>query len=109
MYTKTAGFHSTMCCRNGLIIGWINEDGSAILYAAHAREIRGESNANYMTRSQGYRYWEKHFPNLPEWELPDLIREAVNIDPEEEEDICAVLTRYGEVDRCRRHEYIYTC
>ena len=32
-----------------------------------------------MTRSQGYRYWEKHFPNRICYSLPRLIEAAVDL------------------------------
>ena len=32
-----------------------------------------------MTRSQGYRYWEKHFPNRVCYDLPALIEAAVDL------------------------------
>jgi hypothetical protein len=32
-----------------------------------------------MTRSQGYRYWEKHFPNRICYSLPALIEAAVDL------------------------------
>jgi len=32
-----------------------------------------------MTRSQGYRYWEKHFPNRICYDLPELVAAAVDL------------------------------
>ena len=32
-----------------------------------------------MTRSQGYRYWEKHFPNRVCYDLPELVAAAVDL------------------------------
>lgn len=84
------------------ILGWKLDDGRIIFANSHRRELRGESNGIAMTRSQGYRYWDRHFPNRPEWHLPSLVRAAVNIEAEDEEMQVAFQYPNGDIDICTR-------
>ena len=84
MYSKKhcSLFHNhTVFYKNGIVFAWHYEDGSWNLASS-------TSNPVSMTRSQGFRYWEKHFPSRPCWLLPALIEAAVAIPPEIESDVC---------------------
>lgn len=59
--------------KNGRIIARSDEEG-----------LRFESGLPFktpivMTRSQGYRYWERYFPNRICYDLPELVAAAVDL------------------------------
>lgn len=59
--------------KNGRVIARSDEEG-----------LRFESGLPFktpvvMTRSQGYRYWERHFPNRICYDLPELVAAAVDL------------------------------
>ena len=81
MYTKEVRDYSlfistpvTVYFKDGKVVGR-KQDGVMTLTPSFA------DNTVELTRAQGYRYWGKHFPNLPCYCLPDALREAINKEP----------------------------
>ena len=66
--------------KDGHVFAWHEEDGTWTFVHPCTSPVT-------MTRSQGFRYWQKHFPDRPCWLLPALIEAAVSIDPEIESEI----------------------
>lgn len=63
--------------KNGALIG-LSRNGKITRYAT---TIRYE-----LSRAQGYKYWERYFPNRLLWDLPEALQEAIDKEP----------TAYGE-------------
>lgn len=84
MYSKKnhSLFHRvTTFYKNGQVYAWHEEDGSwAFIHPGKAPVC--------LTRSQGFRYWEKHFPGRACYTLPPLLEAAVAIAPEAEAYTC---------------------
>ncbi len=66
--------------KDGHLHAWHEEDGSWQFVHPGKAPVT-------MTRSQGFRYWLKHFPDRPCWMLPPLIAAAVDISPEIESEV----------------------
>lgn len=62
--------------KDGVLIARRNRasGGNIRLYPRPTSEVR-------LTRAQGFRYWERHFPLRACWDLPPALREAVALDP----------------------------
>lgn len=46
-------------------------------------ELANQHGPKYdlLTRAKGYRYWEKHFPERYCWSLPEMLQEALDMEP----------------------------
>lgn len=76
--------------KDGIVVGY-KQDGKLTLQPG------ASSYKVAMTRSQGFRYWERHFPERCSDSLPALIQEAVLIDPKEEAEVCYFQKTSGQI------------
>jgi hypothetical protein len=80
MYTKETypnlfGIGSwTNYYKNGKLIA-MRSEGRLELVNIH------EPAYDVLTRAKGYRYWEKHFPDRYCWSLPEMLQEALDMEP----------------------------
>ena len=72
MYTKKAMHffsHDTMYYKDGRLIAIRDENGLRLLEEAKP----ASGGFIRITRSQAFRYWEKHFPEAYCWSLPPVL------------------------------------
>lgn len=63
---------------------WTNYYKNGKLIATRSKgklEMKPQSGPAFdpLTRAQGFRYWQKHFPGLPCWMLPPMLEEAIDL------------------------------
>lgn len=81
MYTKkhSAGLFATDITyfyKDGYLIATRDSKG----WHRYPNKLKGYGCS--LTRAQGYRYWQRHFPGLPCWLLPEPLEEATDLEPE---------------------------
>lgn len=104
MYEKTTWTlfgNSTTFLKDGVTIAR-KPEGEAISLTLASNGYIKIPSAVRMTRAQGFRYWTRHFPNRSMWELPEIMQEAVCLDPHEEQEICVSFDRFGNVCKTER-------
>lgn len=64
--------------KDDVLIGW-SDNGEVTRYKVTTVPYE-------LSRAQGYKYWERYFPNRLVWDLPEALQEAIEKEP----------TAYGE-------------
>lgn len=62
--------------KNGHAFAAFTQDG---LYWRRESMVMPDEPCVILTRAQGFRYWQKHFPRRPWWTLPAALQLAVNL------------------------------